>query len=213
MPACPNSPIRSTIVTSSSPLAAASACIARGSTSLPCWPARNSVSRRSTRAFGSSASCTMILDTSTWSRKPCNPSTTRSARGCHPCLRYDPLPMCPGWTKDRQDPSGGFERGLTIQDITAYMDANFDRAKGARRRIDRQLMNGEWPILLRIIGKGDGEQRYLSVAEVRTLFVERRLPDRVAERLMSQPVSAPEGGPFRGLGKVALSAVALVGGC
>ena len=21
------------------------------------------------------------------SRKPCNPSTTRSARGCHPCLR------------------------------------------------------------------------------------------------------------------------------
>ncbi len=30
-----------------------------------------------------------ISDTSTWSRKPCNPSTTRSARGCHPCLRYD----------------------------------------------------------------------------------------------------------------------------
>jgi hypothetical protein len=25
---------------------------------------------------------------STWSRKPCNPSTTRTARGCHPCLRY-----------------------------------------------------------------------------------------------------------------------------
>ena len=35
---------------------------------------------------------------STWSRKPCNPSTTRSARGCHPCLRNDPLPMSPGWT-------------------------------------------------------------------------------------------------------------------
>ena len=40
----------------------------------------------------------MIWDTSTWSRKPCNPSTTRSARGCHPCLRYVLLPMCPGWT-------------------------------------------------------------------------------------------------------------------
>jgi hypothetical protein len=25
-------------------------------------------------------------------------STTRSARGCHPCLRHDPSPMCPGWT-------------------------------------------------------------------------------------------------------------------
>jgi hypothetical protein len=54
--------------------------------------------RRPTRAFGSSASCTMISDISTWSRKPCNPSTTRSARGCHPCLRYVPLPMSPGWT-------------------------------------------------------------------------------------------------------------------
>src|SRR5713226_3515974 len=83
--------------------------------------------------------------------------------------------------KDRQDPCGGSERGLTMQDITTYMEANFDRAKGARRWIDRQLMNGEWPILLRIMGKGDGEQRYLSVAEVRTLFVERRLPDRIVE--------------------------------
>ena len=41
----------------------------------------------------------MISDTSTWSRKPCNPSTTRSARGCHPCLRYEVLPMCPGRTQ------------------------------------------------------------------------------------------------------------------
>ena len=61
---------------------------------------QNSVSRKSTTAFGSSASCTMIWDTSIWSRKPCNPSTTRSARGCHPCLRYDLLPMSPGWTTD-----------------------------------------------------------------------------------------------------------------
>jgi hypothetical protein len=53
------------------------------------------------RAFGSSASCTTIWDTSTWSRKPCNPSTTPSARGCHPCLRYVLSPMCPGWTKVR----------------------------------------------------------------------------------------------------------------
>src|SRR5260370_41080205 len=72
-------------------------------------------------------------------------------------------------------------------------------------------MNGEWPVLLRIMGKGDGGQRYLSVAEVRTLFVERRLPDRVAERLQSQPVSAPGGGTLRMLGKAALLLVALVG--
>src|SRR3546814_870558 len=31
-------------------------------------------------------------------QKPCNPSTTRSARGCHSCLRYSPLPMSPGRT-------------------------------------------------------------------------------------------------------------------
>jgi hypothetical protein len=26
------------------------------------------------------------------------PLDNRSARGCHPCLRYDLLPMSPGWT-------------------------------------------------------------------------------------------------------------------
>jgi hypothetical protein len=48
-----------------------------------------------------SASCTTISAISTWSKKPCNPSTTRSARGCHPCLRYVVLPMCPGRTRPR----------------------------------------------------------------------------------------------------------------
>jgi hypothetical protein len=91
-----------------------------------------------------------------------------------------------GFGTDRPDPAGGSERGLTLPDITAYMDANFERAKGHRRRIDRQLMNGGWPVLLDIMGKGDGADRYLSVAEVRTLFVERRLPDRITARLSSQ---------------------------
>jgi hypothetical protein len=35
---------------------------------------------------------------SIWSRKSCSPSKTRSARGCHPCLRYVPLP-CAGLDK------------------------------------------------------------------------------------------------------------------
>jgi hypothetical protein len=88
--------------------------------------------------------------------------------------------------KDRQDPSGGTERGLTTQEIAAYMDDNFKRAEGSRRPIDRKLMDGEWPVLLKIMGKGEDEQRYLSVAEVRTLFVERRLPARIVARLPSQ---------------------------
>jgi hypothetical protein len=107
--------------------------------------------------------------------------------------------------KDRPDASGGSERGLTHPEITAYMGANFERAKGKRRWIDRKLMEGEWPVLLRIMGKGEGEQRYLSVAEVRTLFVERRLPDRVTARLKAQP--APAGG---GLGKLAKAAITVV---
>ena len=41
-------------------------------------------------------------------QKTCNPSTTRSARGCHPCLRYVPLPMSPGRT---------YVSGLDIADL------------------------------------------------------------------------------------------------
>ncbi len=117
-----------------------------------------------------------------------------------------------GFGKDRPDPSGGVERGLTAPEIAAYMDANFERAKATRRWIDRQLMNGEWPVLLDIMGKGEGEDRYLSVAEVRTLFVERRLPDRIARRL---PAPAPGRSPLRmivqgALGVIALGVVAIV---
>jgi hypothetical protein len=41
-------------------------------------------------------------------QKTLQPSTTRSARGCHPhvcchpCLRYDLLPMCPGRTHNER---------------------------------------------------------------------------------------------------------------
>ena len=112
--------------------------------------------------------------------------------------------------KDRPDPSGGLERGLTSTEITAYMDANFERAKGHRRWIDRKLMNGEWPVLLDIMGKGEGEGRYLSVAEVRTLVVERRLPERINARLAAMQ-AAPAGGVFRKLAKAVIVVGALLG--
>ena len=69
------------------------------STSQPSSPVKNSASTKSTTAFGWSASCTTISVTSTWSKEPCSPSTTRWARGYHPCLRHVPLPMCPGLTR------------------------------------------------------------------------------------------------------------------
>jgi hypothetical protein len=45
------------------------------------------------------------------------------------------------------------------------MDANFERAKARRRMIDRRLMDGEFPILLCVIGKQGPDERYLSIAE------------------------------------------------
>ena len=89
------------------------------------------------------------------------------------------------------------------------MDANFERARGKRRWIDRKLMEGEWPVLLRIMGKGEGEQRYLSVAEVRTLFAERRLPERINARL--QVASRAGRRPVRKLAKAAIAVIAIIG--
>src|SRR6267142_2100298 len=95
--------------TPSSPPAAASACIASASISQPCSPVSVSASRRSTTVFGSSASCTTISASSISNRKPCNPSTTPAAQGCHPCLRYVPLPMYPVRTVlSALAPAGGY---------------------------------------------------------------------------------------------------------
>jgi hypothetical protein len=47
------------------------------------------------------------------------------------------------------------------------------------------MMEGGWPVLLRVMGKNSTAGRYLSVSELRTLFVERRLPQRIAQRLES----------------------------
>jgi len=85
--------------------------------------------------------------------------------------------------KDCMDPSGGTERGLTAKQIDTFMAANLKRAGDQARWYYPYMMKGEWPVLLDILGKGEGDARYLSVAEVRALFVDRRLPDRIAARL------------------------------
>src|ERR1700742_309436 len=41
---------------------------------------------------------------------------------------------------DYANPDGGTERGLNSQQIKTYMNANFARAKGHRRLVDRSLM-------------------------------------------------------------------------
>lgn len=115
------------------------------------------------------------------------------------------------FAKEWPNPDGGLELGLGSSEIKTYMDANFERARGSSRSIDRLLMKGEWPVLLDIMGKGDGENRYLSVADVKTLFVDRRLPDRINARLAAQPANALARGPLRKLLKVAVVVMALAG--
>jgi hypothetical protein len=98
-------------------------------------------------------------------------------------VHEDEIARLAGFGKDRNDPAGGVERGLTAKEIDTFMKANLKRDGDAARWYYPLLMKGEWPVLLKILGKGDGDERYLSVAEVRTLFVEKRLPERITARL------------------------------
>jgi hypothetical protein len=98
-------------------------------------------------------------------------------------VHEDEIARLAGFGKDRKDPAGGVERGLTAKEIDTFMKANLKRDGDAARWYYPMLMKGEWPVLLKILGKGEGEERYLSVAEVRTLFVEKRLPERITARL------------------------------
>lgn len=81
---------------------------------------------------------------------------------------------------------GGREWGLDAAELQAMMDANYARAGATRRVVDRQLMEGEWPILLQVMGKEGRDGRYLSLREVRALFEARRLPARMARRLCTR---------------------------
>lgn len=98
-------------------------------------------------------------------------------------IHEDQIDRLASFGKACKDPAGGTETGLTASEIKAFMADNIKRDGDAARWYFPILMKGEWPVLLDILGKGEGEARYLSVAEVRTLFVERRLPERITARL------------------------------
>ncbi|MCK1732643.1 cytochrome C [Bradyrhizobium sp. 138] len=115
--------------------------------------------------------------------------------------------------------TGSSEPGLNAAEIQSFMRDNLKRAGSAARWYYKLLMKFEWPILLKIIGKGkQDEERYLSVADVRTLFEERKFPDSINQRILSQPLLSACQLRFRwavaltafviGLGLVALVAVA-----
>jgi hypothetical protein len=78
---------------------------------------------------------------------------------------------------------GSSEPGLGLDELRSYMDANFARAAGSRRIIDRTLMLGEWPVLLRVMGKEGQGGRYLGLQDVIDLFRNRQFPERMNKRL------------------------------
>jgi hypothetical protein len=79
--------------------------------------------------------------------------------------------------------TGTKELGLDAKELEIMMDANYERAGDRRRLIDRQLMNGEWPVLLQVMGKQGRDGRYLSLREIKALFANRRLPSRMTRKL------------------------------
>ncbi len=88
-----------------------------------------------------------------------------------------------GFAKEKSNADGSTELGLGLAELRAYMDANFARAAGRRRMIDRTLMIGEWPVLLRVMGKEGLGGRYLVLQDVINLFRKRSLPERMTKRL------------------------------
>lgn len=98
-------------------------------------------------------------------------------------VRMEELDRLAGFASQKETAGGGRELGLDAADLEAMMDANHARAGATRRLLDRQLMNGEWPVLLEVMGKNGKLGRYLSVREVRAMFVQRRLPARMRKRL------------------------------
>lgn len=123
-------------------------------------------------------------------------------------VQEDQIERLASFGRDYPDPCGGVERGLNEDEIASYMHANFERANNKRWYFPI-LMRGEWPVLLRILGKGEGKNRYLSVAEVRTLFEKRQLPARINQRLLDQPVLTRGQRVARGIG-FATAAIGIV---
>lgn len=78
----------------------------------------------------------------------------------------------------------GKELGIGLSEIKKMMDENAARASH-KRPVDRLLMEGEWPVLLKVMKKGEGDAAYLSLDELRTLFAERRFPARIEARIAS----------------------------
>src|SRR3569623_1914526 len=97
-------------------------------------------------------------------------------------VNEDEIARFASFGRQYRDPNGtGTQQGLNASEIDVFMRDNLKRAGSAARWYYPLLMKFEWPIVLKIMGKGKhkGGDRYLSVADVRTLFNERQFPARI----------------------------------
>ena len=97
-------------------------------------------------------------------------------------INYKELDRLDDFATDKTANNGTVERGLNAAEIKRMMDANFERAAGHRRVVDRKMMDAEWPILLDVMGKKGKAGRYLSVIDVRELFTNRQFPQRMQKQ-------------------------------
>jgi len=89
-----------------------------------------------------------------------------------------------GFGSPKTAADGSQEAGIDIGELAKFMDANFERNAAKRRSIDRSLADGEWPVLLKVVGKdGKNGKRYLAFTDLRNLIAERRLPQRMIDRI------------------------------
>jgi hypothetical protein len=98
-------------------------------------------------------------------------------------VNEDQIKRLASFGREYANPDGGTEPGLNAQEIKTFMAENLKRDGDKARWTYPIMMQGEWPVLLEMLGKGEGGARYLSVADVRTLFVDRRFPKRITDRL------------------------------
>jgi hypothetical protein len=79
-------------------------------------------------------------------------------------------------------PDAGTELGWGMRELDAYLDANQARGHGSwyERHV---LMQNELPLLLRLMGRGEGDARYLSATEVRAFYESAVLPARIEKRI------------------------------
>ena len=127
-------------------------------------------------------------------------------------VRDDQLDRLAEFASNWPNPDGGFEQGLNATQVKTFMNANLQRDGANARWYFPMLMQGEWPVLLRILGKGSGDSRYLSVGEVRTLFKAHEFPQRIIARLKAKPAPRSKAWAWVRRGALVLVALLLVAG-